>query len=215
MLCFPVICSAQSNWKTYHNSKFEINYPSTWIIREQTSDSDGYYYSFKDNSQKMGGLGVYFLKKKSLFGSKDAEMTESRYQEIVRSITTSQGIFVGEVSSNGFAGRSYTATQNVGGKPAEWKMNLYPYDEYVCVVFGFYRSDDKTQANLVDQAITSLNFLNTQIVTPTVSLTTSPTRSLAKTPIPTTTRAAIEPSLPLIAFFIGAAVTIISWRRGE
>jgi hypothetical protein len=152
----PGSLSASGSWNTYEDSKFTIKYPAHWVIREQDSDADGYYYSFNDNSRIMGGIGVYFFKQISIFGMEKGQLTMSEYKEVLTRTANLEGKYVGDIQHNGITGKRFTATQKIFGKPAEWRLDVFPYNKYVCFVFGFYRPNNLGQKKLIYESIDSL-----------------------------------------------------------
>jgi hypothetical protein len=155
-----VSLSASRSWNIFEDSKFTIKYPANWVIREQDSDADGYYYSFKDSSPIMGGIGVYFFKQSSIFGSEKSQLTMSEYKEVLLRTANLEGKYVGDIQNNGITGKRFTATQKMSGKPAEWRLDVFPYKKYVGMVFGFCRPDNVEQRKLIYEAIDSYRFVS-------------------------------------------------------
>jgi len=154
------VLASSELWKMFEDSKFSIKYPAGWVIREQDTDADGYYYSFKDNTPTMGGIGVYFITQTSIFGSEKTRFSLDDYKKAMIRVVELEGKYVGDIVNNGIAGKKFTATQQVFRKTAEWRVDLFPYGRHMCFVFGFFRPDNVKQKALIYEVIDSIKLIS-------------------------------------------------------
>lgn len=144
---------AAEPWKSFEDSVFVIKYPSTWVIQENETDRDGYYYSFKDNSRTMGGLGVYVLLQSRLLGTVKDSLSTDEYRRALAFLGAPRAVRVSDIKAGHVSGRRFSAMQQVSGRPAEWRFDVFGHKNKIYMAFGFYRPDNAKQKALVNEAI--------------------------------------------------------------
>ena len=90
----------------------------------------------------MGGVGVYLLKQRSLYGVEKNELTIAEYKKALAFLGAPGGREVGDVENSGIKGKKFLGTQQMSGKPVEWKHYFYPFGKFVYNAFGFCRPDN-------------------------------------------------------------------------
>jgi len=143
------------SWPKFEDARFTIRYPPGWEIRERgETDADGQHFSFKDGTKTIGGMGVSFLKRSSVFGSEVKNADVAAYAAMLTRVVQVDATFVKEFTRGAMTGRRFNASQSINGKPATWRLDVVEVDAtYIGLVFGFYRPENAPQRKLVETAL--------------------------------------------------------------
>jgi len=143
------------SWPKFEDAMFTIRYPPEWKIRERgETDADGQYFSFNDATKTIGGIGVYFMKRSSVFGSGVKNADVAAYAAMLRQVVQVNATFVKEFTRGAMTGWRFNASQSINGKPVTSRIDVMEVDAtYIGLVFGFYRPENAPQRKLVETAL--------------------------------------------------------------